>query len=184
MGQATAESILLPMLGMMLLTLVVWVYMYIQRIGYCIRNRVRTQDLTTPDRVAELIPAPVSYSAYNFRNLLELPALFYVLCLFLYVTSSVDEWHLVAAWLFVALRVVHSVIHCTVNIVIWRFYAYFASALVLWIMLVRVVLRIALSGIRRVRRVVPGANSRSRPFVRGIGHKMGILDPNSRRSDN
>ena len=141
--QLAAQPILLPMLSMMLLTLVVWVTMYIQRIGYCIRNRVRTQDLTTPDRVAELIPAPVSYSAYNFRNLLELPVLFYVLCLFLYVTNSVDEWYLIAAWLFVALRVVHSVIHCTVNIVIWRFVVYFVSALALWCMLLRVLWQVA-----------------------------------------
>ena len=138
-----AELILLPVLGMMLLTLIVWVYMYIQRIGYCIRNKIRTQDLTTPDRLAELIPAPVSYSAYNFRNLLELPVLFYVLCLFLYVTKSVDVVYLVAAWIFVALRVVHSVIHCTVNIVMSRFIVYFVSALALWFMLLRVLLQVA-----------------------------------------
>jgi len=141
--QFAAELILLPMLGMMLLTFIVWVYMYIRRIGFIKRNRIRAQDLTTPDKAAELIPAPVSYSAYNFRNLLELPVLFYVLCLFLYVTSSVDEWYLIAAWLFVALRVVHSVIHCTVNIVIWRFAVYFVSALVLWFVLLRVLWQVA-----------------------------------------
>jgi hypothetical protein len=144
MGQATAESILLPMLGMMLLTLVVWVYMYILRLGYILRQRIHPQKLTTPDKVAGLIPEPVSYPAYNFRNLLELPVLFYVLCLLLYVTGMADAWDLLAAWIFVALRAAHSTIHCTVNVVKYRFYAYFASALVLWIMLVRVVLRIAL----------------------------------------
>jgi len=142
-GQPIAESILLPMLGMMLLTFVVWVYMYILRLGHIVRQRIHPQKLTTPDKVAELIPEPVSYPAYNFRNLLELPVLFYALCLFLYVTGSVDEWYLVAAWLFVALRVVHSVIHCTVNIVIWRFVVYFVSALALWFMLLRVLWQVA-----------------------------------------
>ncbi len=145
MGQATAESILLPMLGMMLLTFAVWVYMYVLRIGHIVRQRIHPQKLTTPDKVAALIPEPVSYPAYNFRNLLELPILFYALCLLLYVAGTVDSWDLLAAWLFLVLRIVHSAIHCTVNIVRYRFYAYFASALVLWIMLVRVVLRIALS---------------------------------------
>lgn len=145
MGQATAESILLPMLGMMLLTFVVWVYMYVLRLGYIVRQRIRPQELTTPDKVAALIPEPVSYPAYNFRNLLELPILFYALCLLLYVTGTANTWDLLAAWLFLALRVLHSAIHCTVNIVKYRFYAYFASALVLWILLVRVVLGIALN---------------------------------------
>jgi len=143
MDQTTAESILLPMLGMMLLTLVVWVYMYVLRIGHIVGERIHPQELTTPDKVAGLIPEPISYPAYNFRNLLELPVLFYVLCLLLYVTGSVDSWDLLAAWLFLALRVVHSAIHCTVNIVKYRFYTYFASALVLWIMLLRVIWQVA-----------------------------------------
>lgn len=111
MGQATAESILLPMLGMMLLTFVVWVHMYVLRLGYIVRQRIRPQELTTPDKVAALIPEPVSYPAYNFRNLLELPILFYALCLLLYVTGTANTWDLLAAWLFLALRVLHSAIH-------------------------------------------------------------------------
>jgi hypothetical protein len=145
LGEVTSESILLPMLAMMLLTFVVWVYMYVLRIGHIVRQRIHPQKLTTPDKVGALIPEPVSYPAYNFRNLLELPVLFYVLCLLLFVTGIADAWDLLAAWIFVALRVIHSVIHCTVNIVKYRFYMYFASALVLWAMLGRVILRIALA---------------------------------------
>jgi hypothetical protein len=145
LGEVTAESILLPMLAMMLLTFVVWVYMYVLRIGHIVRQRIHPQKLTTPDKVGALIPEPVSYPAYNFRNLLELPVLFYVLCLLLFVTGIADAWDLLAAWIFVALRVIHSAIHCTVNIVKYRFYTYFASALVLWVMLGRVILRIALA---------------------------------------
>lgn len=145
MGQVTTQSILLPMLGLMLLTFAVWIYMYVLRIGYIRRQRIHPQKLTTPDKLIGLIPEPVSYPAYNFRNLLELPILFYALCLLLFVTGMADTWDLLAAWVFVVLRVVHSVIHCTVNVVIYRFYVYFVSALVLWLMLFRVVLRIALS---------------------------------------
>ena len=145
MGQVTTQSILLPMLGLMLLTFAVWVYMYVLRIGYTLRQRIHPQKLTTPDKLVGLIPEPISYPAYNFRNLLELPILFYALCLLLYVTGMADTLDLLAAWLFVALRVVHSAIHCTVNIVSYRFYVYFASALVLWVMLFRVLLRIPLS---------------------------------------
>lgn len=141
----TAEAILLPMLALMLLTFVVWVYMYVLRIGHILRQRIHPQKLTTPDKVGALIPEPVSYPAYNFRNLFELPVLFYVLCLLLFVTEMADAWDLLAAWVFVALRVVHSAIHCTLNIVKYRFYAYFASALVLWAMLGRVVLRFMLA---------------------------------------
>ena len=96
------------------------------------------QTYTTPDKIG-ILPDAVNYPAYNFRNLLELPVLFYVLCIYLHVTSSVDATYLALAWAFVALRVVHSLIHCTVNIVMARFLVYCAAALALWFMLARAV---------------------------------------------
>jgi len=133
-------DIFLPFLGLMLLTLVVWVYMYVRRLGHIRQQRIDPQALTTPDRAAALIPESAAYPAYNFSNLLELPILFYALCLYLFVTSQVDALYLGLAWLFVVLRVLHSAIHCTVNVVSWRFASYVASALMLWWMLARALL--------------------------------------------
>ena len=129
--------ILQPMVGMMLLTAVVWFYMYARRIPAMRNTRVPVQTYTTPEKATELLPATVNYSAYNLKNLFELPVLFYALCLTLYVTDSVDMAYLIAAWVFLFFRVLHSVVHCTVNIVILRFYLYAAGALVLWFMLLR-----------------------------------------------
>ena len=69
--------------------------------------------------------------------------MFYALCLYLYVTASADGVQVAAAWAFVGLRTAHSIIHCTVNIVILRFLSYFAAALVLWFMLGRALLSAA-----------------------------------------
>ena len=41
------------------------------------------------------------------------------------------------AWGYTGLRIVHSTIHCTSNVVMHRFYAYALSSLVLGIMIVR-----------------------------------------------
>lgn len=136
-------AILAPFLGLMLLTALVWTYMYVRRLAYIKTQKIPPQELTTPEKAAKLLPEPVALPANNLRNLLELPVLFYALCLFLYVTGWADALHVASAWLFVALRVVHSAIHCTVNIVMLRFLSYFAAALVLWFMLARVLLRAA-----------------------------------------
>ena len=140
---ADAGAILAPFLGMMLLTAFVWAYMYARRLTFIRQHRIPPQELTTPERAAALLPEAVALPANNLRNLLELPVLFYALCLFLYVTGWADGVHVASAWLFVALRAVHSAIHCTVNIVMLRFLSYFAAALVLWFMLARVLLRAA-----------------------------------------
>jgi len=129
-----------PFFAMMLLTLIVWTVMYIRRIGYCTANRVHAQKLATPERVTAIIPEQVQYSAYNLRNLLELPILFYALCLYLFVSGNVDSLYVLAAWAYVGLRAVHSAIQCTNNVVMRRFAVYMASSLVLWIMILRAAL--------------------------------------------
>ncbi len=69
-------------------------------------------------------------------NLLELPMLFYVVCLVLYVTAGGSLLAVYVAWAYVILRVVHSMIHLTYNHVLHRLAAFTLSnaALVsLWV---------------------------------------------------
>ena len=63
------EEIFGPFFGMMLLTFVVWVVMYVRRLHFIISNRIDTRELTIPEKGAKLIPENVSWPAYNFRNL-------------------------------------------------------------------------------------------------------------------
>ena len=134
------ELILQPMLGMMLLTAIVWFVLYARRIPAMKKARKPVQVYTTPDKVVEFLPETVNYPANNLKNLFELPVLFYGLCLYLYVTQNVDMAYLIAAWAFFAFRVLHSLVHCTSNIVMLRFYLYAAGALALWFMLGKAVI--------------------------------------------
>ena len=131
------EAIFLPMLATMTLTAIVWFYMYARRIPAMRRARVSVQTYTTPDRVTEHLPEDVNYAANNLKNLFEVPILFYGLCLYLFVSGNVDAAYVVAAWLFFLLRAFHSIVHCTRNVVILRFYLYASSTLALWFMLGR-----------------------------------------------
>ena len=130
-------QIFIPMLGVMLLTAVVWTYMYVVRIRAMRKARRPAQTYTTPETLLEHLPEAANYPAYNLKNLFELPVLFYGLCLYLFVMQMVDTGYLVAAWLFLILRVGHSIVHSTNNVVLLRFYLYAGSACALWIMLIR-----------------------------------------------
>lgn len=134
-------EIFAPFFGMLLLTFAVWVLMYVRRITFMTSNRIAAQRLTTAEKAAQIIPEEVSYAAHNLRNLFELPIVFYTLCLYLYVSGEVDAVYVMAGWVFLGFRILHSVIHCSKNIVILRFQAYMASALVLWFMVLRAVLQ-------------------------------------------
>ncbi len=137
-------EIFTPFIGMLLLTFLVWVHLYVRRISYMIKHRIHAQKLTTPEKGKALIPEAVNYPAYNLANLFELPVAFYALCLYLYVTGNVDPIFVAAAWVFFLLRVLHSVVHCTFNRVIVRFWLYALSALALWFMLARVMIGLLL----------------------------------------
>jgi len=132
-----AEAIFLPMLATMALTAVVWHYMYARRIPAMRRAGKSAQTYTTPDKTIEYLSDEVNYPAYNLKNLFEVPTLYYGLCLYLFVSGNVDSAYVVAAWLFFVFRTLHSIVHCTRNIVMARFILYSGAALALWFMLGR-----------------------------------------------
>lgn len=125
-----------PFFSVMLLTLLVWFYMYFKRIPFLQKSRVDLNELT-PAELARISPSAVANPSDNLKNLFELPTLFYGLVLYLFTTNHVDETYLIAAWVFAGFRVLHSAVHCTVNIVLLRFWLYCISALALWFMVAR-----------------------------------------------
>lgn len=129
-----------PFLATMLLTLVVWIYMYVRRIHFIQSRNLSPVDLAVPGRLAELSPADVSNPSDNLKNLFELPVLFYAVVLYLYATQQVDPTYVTAGWVFFSFRVLHSAMHCTWNVVMVRFYLYAIAALALWFTIVRAAL--------------------------------------------
>jgi hypothetical protein len=129
-----------PFFATIILTLVVWVYMYIRRIRFITGNKLSPQDLAVPGALGQLSPPAVSNPSDNLKNLFEIPVIFYALALYLFVTKQVDAVYLGAAWMFVAFRVLHSAVHCTFNLVILRFYLYLIATLAVWFIAIRAAL--------------------------------------------
>jgi hypothetical protein len=129
-----------PLLGMLLLTLLVWIVMFIKRVGYMNTAGIDAEQLKQPADSTALIAPEANAPANNFKNLFELPVVFYVVCLYLIATGQADALHVNCAWAFLALRAVHSLIHCTYNKVMHRFAIYLLGALALWVMVVRAAL--------------------------------------------
>ena len=134
-----------PFLATMLLTLIVWLYMYIRRIRFISGRNLSPKDLAVPGALAQLSPPEVSNPSDNLKNLFEIPVLFYALALYLFSTQQVDATYVAAGWTFVAFRTLHSAVHCTFNLVMLRFYLYLIATLAVWFMLVRAALAYAAS---------------------------------------
>jgi hypothetical protein len=129
-----------PFFATMFLTLVVWAYMYVRRIGFIRSKGISPKDLAVPGELARLSPPEISNPSDNLKNLFEIPVLFYALALYLFATNQVDDAYVSAAWVFVAFRALHSVVHCTINLVMLRFYLYLFSTLAVWFIAARAAL--------------------------------------------
>lgn len=125
-----------PFLATMLLTLVVWVYMYSRRLPFIFANQLDSRQMT-PLELARLSPPQVSNPSDNLKNLFELPTVFYAVVLYLFATGQVDSVYLGAAWGFFLFRLLHSAVHCTFNFIPLRFFLYVFSAAALWFMVLR-----------------------------------------------
>ena len=134
------ETIFGPFFAMLLLTLAVWIYMYIRRLHFITSRNIDPQDLAVPNALAQQAPAAVATRSDNLKNLFEMPVVFYALALYLFVTGQVDPTYVSAAWVFVAFRTLHSIVHSTFNRVSLRFGLYMVSTFALWFIAVRAAL--------------------------------------------
>lgn len=125
-----ASTILfLPGLAMVALTFVVLGVMFRRRVAQMRRDRIRPQQVATSQQAAALY-ADVA-PADNFRNLFEMPVLFYFALAVAAISGQTGPLVVGLAWAYVAARIAHSVIQCTYNRVMHRFRAFAASVFVL-----------------------------------------------------
>ena len=126
------NEIFFPALAMVALTFVVWVRLYAVRIPEMRRLRIHPQSVaTSAQKSARLVDTRASD---NFNNLFEVPILFYLALVVAFLTQQVTPLMLGLAWIFVAGRVLHSLIQCSYNKVMHRFTVYSLSTCVVWVL--------------------------------------------------
>lgn len=118
-------DILKPVFVLAMWTSWVLLLIPITRIRAARRREVVADDFKYGESAA--VPDRVGLPNRNYMNLLELPVLFYVICLIAYVSQTASPTALVLAWLYVVLRLVHTGVHLSYNHVMHRFAVFAAS---------------------------------------------------------
>lgn len=134
------SPILAPVVALVLWSFVMWAWLYATRIPAITRLKIKYDPYRPNGEFTAQIPARVRWKADNYNNLMEQPTLFYAIALTLAFIGAGDGLNLILAWLYVALRVVHSLIQALVNIVIWRFAVFMVGSVVLLALSVRAAL--------------------------------------------
>ena len=76
---------------------------------------------------------------HHYSNLFEVPTLFYAIVAIAIATQHIDSTLVTLAWLFVAFRIVHTLVHITYNHVLHRLTAFFAAYAMVGLMWLNVV---------------------------------------------
>ncbi len=137
-----AIAILQPVIVMGLLTVAMTVWMYATRIPAMSRAGIDPQAAARQGkRALDALPPEVTRVADNYNHLFEQPTLFYAMALLIAVLGHVDPIHVACAWVFAGVRIAHSLVQATVNIILIRF----ALFCVCWIALAIMIIREALA---------------------------------------
>ncbi len=133
------SGMIAPVLGLVAWTFVMWVWMYATRIPAMRAARVDVAELSRTGAKLSL-PPEVERVADNYNHLHEQPTIFYAVALAAQLAGVADPVSVGLAWGYVALRVVHSLIQATANVIPLRFLVFVLGSAVLLVLLVRTVL--------------------------------------------
>jgi hypothetical protein len=129
------SGLIAPVLALIAWTFVMWVWMYATRIPAMKAANIDVDAISRTGAKLEL-PPEVTRVADNYNHLHEQPTLFYALALAAQAGGAVDSASIALAWGYVLLRVVHSLVQATKNVIMVRFSVFAMASTVLFALLV------------------------------------------------
>ena len=134
------HGLILPVLTLVAWSIIVWLWMIAGRAAVMSRERihpqkaVRTREFATSGRE--------QWVADNYNHLMEQPTIFYAAALATHAAGQGDAINVGLAWTYVVVRIVHTIVQTTTNIVMWRFYLFILSTLALAVLVVRTLIEL------------------------------------------
>src|ERR1043166_4908445 len=136
------SPILAPLIALVLWSFVMWAWLYAARIPAIVKNKIVLDPQRPNEEFHARLPAQVRWKADNYNHLMEQPTLFYAVVLTLAFVGAGTGLNAGLAWLYVGLRIVHSLVQAIVNIVVLRFAIFMAASVVLLALAVRAALAV------------------------------------------
>jgi len=126
-------GILAPVVALAAWTSVMLLWMYATRIP-AMRALKLDLDRMVRDpeaRLDKLLPPEIQWKSHNYNHLHEAPTVFYAVAIVLAIVGQGDGYNLWLGWLYVGLRIAHSLVQATINRIMLRFAIFAVSSLVL-----------------------------------------------------
>ena len=120
-------ALLMPVFVLILWTFTIFLIMSYGRTRF-MRD---PQDAAHTKDLKGTLPAWVERTGDNYNHLFEQPIAFYVVTLAIALINSIDPLMMQLAWAFVILRIIHSLVQLTFNLVLVRFMIFLIGWLII-----------------------------------------------------
>ena len=120
-------SLLTPVLILILWTFIIFLIMAFGRV----RFMNNPQDAAHSKDYKDQLPAWVNRTSDNYNHLFEQPVAFYAVTLSIALINNFDELMVQFAWAFVLIRILHSIVQITINIILIRFFLFASGWLII-----------------------------------------------------
>jgi len=128
------SPLLAPVVALVAWTLVIMAWMAVTRFATFKKMGITLGNVPAGSRGVDMegkAPDQVQWKSHNYTHLLEQPTIFYAIVIVLALMGMDQPINQYLAWGYVGLRVVHSLIQCTVNTVKYRFAIFSLASLCL-----------------------------------------------------
>ena len=131
------SAILQPVVVLVLWSMVMWAWLYATRIPAMQKAKVALDPTLTSAELSARLPPAVRWKADNYNHLMEQPTVFYATALVVALAGQGDGLNAMLAWGYVALRIVHSLVQATTNVIMLRWAVFMIASLLLLALAVR-----------------------------------------------
>lgn len=132
----TSTAILLPAAALICWTLIMLYWLAFTRLPTMSKLKMHPQKYPRTQDLGAALPAEVQWKADNYNHLLEQPTIFYATVFLLALIGEGSGMTVTLAWVYVGLRVAHSLVQATTNKVMVRFTLFLLSSIILTVMAV------------------------------------------------
>lgn len=130
---------LLPVTVLIAWSLIMWLWMYVTRLPAIIKSGQPMDPMKPKSELLSFLPAQVAWKADNYNHLMEQPTIFYAACFVLALLPVASSTALNSAWVYVVLRVIHSLVQALANAINLRFSLHVLGTLPLFVMVLSLI---------------------------------------------
>jgi len=134
------HGMITPVVALVIWSLIMLLWLYATRIPAMAKAKLKPGVATR----ADIDALPVANVAQNYNHLMEQPTIFYALCFALQLLDQANDINIGLAWLYVVIRVVHSLVQATANIIVIRFTIFMIGSIVLMVLAVHAAMAVGM----------------------------------------